>query len=80
MVLEDLQEDGVSEGEGGVSCQILSGDQETWRQKEKHTMVSPWQQAKQWWWVQILEAPRWTPVWFRLFAVAQLSTLSSCQH
>lgn len=37
MVLDDLQEDGVSEGKGGISCQILSGDQETWRQKEKHT-------------------------------------------
>ena len=29
MVLEDPKEDGVSEGEGGISCQILSGDQET---------------------------------------------------
>jgi len=37
MVLEDPKEDGVSEGEGGISCQILSGDQETWRQKEKYT-------------------------------------------
>lgn len=79
MVLEDLKEDGVSEGESGISCQILPRDQETWRQKEKYTH-GLWQRAKQWWWIQFLEAPRWTLVWFRLIAVAHLSTLSRCQQ